>query len=586
MATSTTAVNVSGFTSSTYGSFDWQTMVNELVAADSTPLTNLQAEQTTNESKISALATLTTDLTTLQNDVQALQMPSLFTARTTTVNDPTWNATAADSTATGTLSINVTRLATEASLDGKQGISNGLSTSNNVNSLTLATLPTATAVTAGTFTVDGQPVTIALSDSLQDVFTKINNATGNRVTASYNHLTDKITLANTNPLDTSEIVLGAVNDSSNFLQAMQLANNASSSVSSSASLGTAALNVPIAQAGLRTAITAVDPSGNGSFSINGVPISYNVNTDSLSAVLARINASTAGVTVTYNAANDQVTLTNNSTGDIGLGANEAFGGLLGALGLTTGSTFVHGVNAQVSVNGGPVVSSASNTFGQSILGIAGLSVTAGSATTQNITVGANTSAMQTAIQSFVSDYNAVQSYITSETSITTGTDGKVQAALLAGNNDLGLWASGLEASAFAPVSGLSGSIKQLADLGLDFNAAGQLSATNNSTLVNALANKSSDVAAFFATPATGFADTVNNFLTNLLNPGSGVALLKSSLTSQDTDLASQITTLQSKLDQERTSLTTAFEAMQSAQTTAQSQLAYLTQANALSKNGS
>ena len=62
-------------------------------------------------------------------------------------------------------------------------------------------------------------------------------------------------------------------------------------------------------------------------------------------------------------------------------------------------------------------------------------------------------------------------------------------------------------------------------------------------------------------------------------------MINNALVSNDTDLATQITTLQAQLTQEQTTLTTAFEAMQAAQTTAQSQLNYLNAVANLQKSG-
>jgi flagellar capping protein FliD len=65
-----------------------------------------------------------------------------------------------------------------------------------------------------------------------------------------------------------------------------------------------------------------------------------------------------------------------------------------------------------------------------------------------------------------------------------------------------------------------------------------------------------------------------------------LATKSSALTSDDTDLNTQITTLQAQLTREQANLTTQFEAMQSAQTTAQSQLNYLNAVASLQKSGS
>jgi flagellar hook-associated protein 2 len=589
MATSTSSVNVTGITSSTYGSFDWQTLVTEMVQADSAPVTALQAQVTTNQSQINALSTLQTNFLQLQNDILALGMPSLFNSRTVSSSDASWNATAANGATAGTYSIAVTHLATAASRVGGQNIAAPLSSTSNVASLTLATLPTATAVTAGTFTVNGQTVTIGLTDSLQDVFTKISDATGGKVTASYNPSADGIKLTNTNPLDSTEIVLGAVNDSSNFLQAAQLSNNGASTVTSANPLGAVARNVPLAQANLNTAITAVDGSGNGSFNVNGVSIAYNINTDSLATVMSRINASSAGVTASYNSATNNVVLTNNSTGDTGLGANDVATsgqtGLLSVLGLTSASTLQHGQNALLSVNGGPAISSASNTFTAATLGIKGLTVTAGTASTQTIAVAPDTTSMVNTINQFVTDYNTIQSTISTDTTITTGSDGKPVAAVLSSNLDVANWGSDLEATIFASVPGLSGTVKQLANLGLDFDSTGKLGVKNQSTLLNALTNNGADVAAYFGLASNGMASSVNNYITNLLSSTGDLAQLSDTLSASNSNINSQITKMQAQIALEQTALTTQFETMQAAQSTAQSQLNYLDAAANIQKSG-
>jgi flagellar hook-associated protein 2 len=586
----TNSVNVSSITGATYGSFDWQSMVTQLVQADSAPVTALQAQVTTNQSQITALTSLHTGFTQLQTDIQALTVPSLFTSRTVSSSDASWNATAASGTATGTYSIDITHLATAASRVGSQNIASPLSNSSTVTGLTLATLPTATPITAGTFTVNGQPVTVALTDSLQDVFDKISTATNGAVTASYVPGSDGIKLTNTNASDTSEIVLGAVNDSSNFLQATQLANNGTDTVTSANPLGAVALNVPIASANLGTPITAVDGSGNGSFSINGVSIAYNINTDSLATVMKRITASSAGVTASYNSASNNVVLTNKSTGDTGLGANDVIPtdgqvGLLGALGLTSASTLQHGQNALFTVNGGPAISSASNTFSPTTLGVPGLTVTAGTAGTQTITVAPDVTTITNAIQQFVGDYNTVQGAISTDTTITTGSNGKPQPAVLSSDLDVANWASDMESTIFATVPGLTGTITQLANLGLDFDSTGKLSLTDSSKLQDALTNQGADVAAYFTQSSTGMANSVNSYLTTLLSPTGALAQKSNTLVSSDNDINNQITSLQAKLAQEQTNLTTEFEAMQAAQTTAQSQLNYLNAVANLQKAG-
>ncbi|MFN8671358.1 MAG: hypothetical protein U0457_04640 [Candidatus Sericytochromatia bacterium] len=77
-------------------------------------------------------------------------------------------------------------------------------------------------VTAGTFTVNGNNVTVdPANDSINDVLNKIDVATGGTVKGSYDAIQNSITLVNTTGLPGSNIVIGA-SPSTNFLDVMQL----------------------------------------------------------------------------------------------------------------------------------------------------------------------------------------------------------------------------------------------------------------------------------------------------------------------------------------------------------------------------
>jgi flagellar hook-associated protein 2 len=364
---------------------------------------------------------------------------------------------------------------------------------------------------------------------------------------------------------------------------MKLANTGASSATSSGALGTLPPAAPLASAGLRTAITAVDENGAGSFALNGVTIAYNVNTDNLSKILARITNSAAGVTATYDSANDRVVLTNKATGDTGIAVSEAAGGLLGALGLSPagGGVLVRGKNCLVSVNGGPVLASASNTLEASVHGISGLSVTVNTPTTQTLQVESDTGTMSSAIQNFIEKFNAVQDFIETNSKITvTGTS--VSSAILADNREVFEWGRRLQALAFEAVGGLTGGVTRLDSLGIDFNSiSGKLVVKDSGKLAAALGDHPDDVQQFFLKPANGFVAKLYGYLTTLKSADSAQ---QSRLTKANSDLDEQIKTLQSRLDSEREQLTNAFLKMLDAQSNAQSQQTYLT--NAFFRNNS
>ncbi len=538
---------------------DWKSLVDQLMQIEAAPVTRMQSEQDDNTAKSNALGNLATKMTALQTAAQKLKDPTLFTGRTvsSSLTASTWSFSATSGTTAGSHTIAVSQLATKASRDGAANITGGLASTSDVAGVTLATMRTAASVTGGKFTINGQQITVATTDSLQDIFDRIATATGDDITGAYDPVTDKVTLASASH---AKIVLGAANDTSNLLSVLKLANNDSDTVASYGTLGVARTNSTLANLGLNTAITAVDGTGAGTFTINNVAISYNVNTDSLATLLKRINASGAGVTASYDAINDRVQLANNTTGDVGMTLDESAGGVLGALGLTSGYTATRGQNAQFSVDGGPTLFSNSNTLDAAALGVPGLSVTVNSQTTQTLTVAPDTDKMSSNIKSFLSAYNAVQTFIDTVTKITT-TAGKVTTSVLSSNHDVQDWASQLRRMAFGAIGG-AGTIDQLDDLGLDLDQDGQMSIKDQDKLDSALADHSSDVEAFFTTSTTGFAAKFDTRLTTLLKIDSDT---QDRLAKANTGLDQQIDALQRRLDQQRELLTNSFINMESAQ---------------------
>jgi flagellar hook-associated protein 2 len=553
--------------------FDWKTFINQIMAVQNAPIDKLNVEKTTNINKTAALGDLTTKLTALQASSTALSAPSLFTGRqaaSTTVNS-TWGTSAAAGTAAGSYKIAVTQLATVAHLDGTANVGQSLNATDDVSGLTIASLPITAAITAGTFSVNGQKVTVGLTDSLDQVFTAISTATGGTVTASYDHTTDQIKLSGA-----GEIVLGAANDTSNFLTALHLANNGTPNVASSSTLGTVNTFATLANARLKTAVTAVDGTGNGSFTVNGVSIAYNLNDDSLSAVMDRINQSGAGVTASYDGVANRVVIANATTGDTGISVSEAAGGLMDALGLSSPSALVHGQNALFSVNNGATLISTSNTFDSTVHGITGLTVTADSETTQTINVSGNTASMRSSIEDFIAKFNDIQDYIADQSKTTSTVDGKVTTSILSNNREVQSWADSMRSIAFAAVPGLTGTISRLESMGIDFTTGtSDLAIKDSAKLDAALQNKAGDVAAFFQTASTGLVAQMQTFLTKVSGQNDDQ---KASLTRNNTDIDSQIAAIQRRLDLQRQMLTDSFIAMENAQSSLKTQSAALTSA--------
>ena len=443
----------------------------------------------------------------------------------------------------------------------------------------------ATPITAGTFTVNGQQIAITTSESLQAVFTAIEGAAAG-VTASYDSTPgdpnfDKVTLSSTS----GNVVLGAANDTSNFLQAMGLENNGTATVTSASTLGSLVLGNPIASAGIKAALSGQDSSGNGTFTVNGVSIGYNTGTDSLSTLIDRINSSAADVTASYDATDNRMVLTNNATGSFGVGVSDTQGNLMAALGLTgSGTSLALGVNAVFSVNGGPNQVSTSNSLTPAQLGVTGLNVAVNSEGTQTINVATDTSGIQSAITSFINDFNQVQTDIANDTVISVSATGSVSTSILSSDHEVGDWGSSLEMTVFGAGSGLSGAIKSLDNLGIDFNGTtGQLTISDSAKLQQALTQNTSAVQAFFQTAKTGFGSIVNGAITDIEGQ---VATDKSNLSNESTDLGNQITTMQTQLAAEQAQLEAEFTAMETMESQYQSEMASLNAITGSSSSGS
>jgi flagellar hook-associated protein 2 len=565
------ALSLSGLASGV----DWTTLVDQLTELERAPQAALRREQTTLASRSSAYGALITELLALQTKAQALTASGLFQQRRAEVdNFSAATASAAAGTTPGTYTFAFSQLATAAKQVGAANIGARLSASSDVSGVVLSSAPLATAVTAGTFTVNGAVVTVETSDSLQDVFTKISTATGGAVTASYDSGTDKITLSSA-----AAIVLGSAGDTSNFLQVARLTQNGTGTVTSALALGVVQAGAVLNAANFTTAV-----SGSGEFQINGVSLTYDAATDTLTDVLARITNSAAGVTAQYDPVNDQVILTNKTTGNVGIALQDLTGNFLAATGLLTssGGSLTAGTDLEYTVNGGPTLTSRSNTATAESHGITGLSVTAlsGATTTTpataTVTVGSDTAGIRTAIEDLITQYNKVQSLIETYTASSTDSDGVVTAGVLAGDRDITSLASELRQTLYGPISALTGSITQLAQLGYTTNGNDdQITLGDSATLDSILAGDLADLETFFADSTAGLAATLSNYLERQAGDDGYLLTRQSTFTTQSTRIDEQIAALERTVQSNRERLIASFLAMERAQAQINQQLQFL-----------
>jgi flagellar hook-associated protein 2 len=568
-STASSAQTVTGLASG----MDWSTVILELADAERAPETKWKEEQATLTTQKNTFSTIATDLATLQTDLTTLKSSSLWKGTTSASSNSSVATVASTSGApTGSNTFEITQLATAATMVGTSKISTALAASSDVSGVTIGTAGFPTAVTAGTFTVNGKQVTVATTDSLQDVFDAIASATDNAVTASYNATTDKITLKSS-----SRITLGSSTDTSNFLQAAKLYNNASASVSSSSALGRVNTTVTMTGADLATAVST-GSSATGEFTLNGVSISYDAGSDSIQNVLDDINSSAAGVTAAYDSVNNRFTLTNSSTGDVGISMQDVTGNFLAATGLASG-TLTSGKNLLYTLNGGTQqLVSESNTITSDSSGITGLSVTALATGSVTATVSRDTSSISTAINKFITDYNAVQNYISTEQANATATDGTVTAGTLNGDQTANSIVSNLRSLSYVAGPGLTSAIKTLGSLGIDSNGRNNtITLSDSSTLDDALTSNLSAVESFFSDATSGVATKLNSYITNLTGTNGDLTNHQTSLTQQYGNIATQITNLETKITSDKALWTSEFTAMEVAESQTSQELTYLSQ---------
>lgn len=556
--------------------FDWKTLVDQLVEVERTPQVRMYTEQQSILTRKTAYDSVATQLSVLQNRVDDLNDSDLFDSRLATSSDEDIaTVSAAAGAALGTYKINISQLATAAVQLGSTNIGGSLSATSDVSGVVLEDASFSRAITAGTFTVNGKQVTISADDTLQEVFDAISTATSGDVVGSYDPITDKISLTSASD---STIVLGSATDSSNFLSVMRLSNNGTDTVTSSSSLGSANLSATLTGANLGTTIS--DGGGTGKFKINGVEITFDDATDTISDVLSRINSSDAGVTASYDTVNDRFLLTNKITGDMGIALEDVTGNFLAATGLTTG-TLDRGDDLHYRINDGGVLTSHSNTITEDSSGIEGLSIAVVDSGETTVTVSSDTDAISKVITDFIDAYNKAQAIIDTNTASTTDATGKVTAGTLAAESEAYSIASDLRRMVTATFSSLTGTIKRLEGLGIATNGDNNnLSLSDSDKLEEALANNLSEVKSLFTNSTDGLAVQLAAYLENTVGDDGTLPAKQDNLDTQVQSLTDQINDQERLVQSNREQLIATFVAMETAQQNINQQLQYLSRINA------
>ena len=244
-----------------------------------------------------------------------------------------------------------------------------------------------------------------------------------------------------------------------------------------------------------------------------------------------------------------------------------------------------GQNAQYSVDGVSGTSS-SNTVTDAIAGVtltlSGVTTTSGPVTVNVSAPAASTSKIQTALQTFITDYNSAISTIQTQLAQATSTTDPTQGTLF-GDSELSGLLSSMREAMYSDVDGLAQGMSNMLDLGVSTGAttgSGTPSASALSgnltldagTLTSALTSNPGGVQEVLE----GWANNFSSLVKSASDPGGTIDLRVQGDTTEISNLDQRISDLQSALADKQTQLTNQFAALEAALSENQSESASLT----------
>jgi len=284
---------------------------------------------------------------------------------------------------------------------------------------------------------------------------------------------------------------------------------------------------------------------------DGTTESYDIGDTgvSLSTLAADLNKDTTfnqtnGLTASVSG--NQLVITASNTDTAGVTIDTTASSMTSTLGINTGTT---AQNAELSVDG-ISIDSASNTVSTAIPGVTFQILSADKNTPVTVEIVNNNTAVESAFETFVSDYNTVLGDITTQ----EGTDASGNAEPLYGNTLIAQIQSSLSQALTSGSS--SGSINNLYQLGISVTSSGKLS-LDVSTLDSTLNTNYSDVVGFLQNTGS-FGKDLASTLSNMssTNTTGSIYLELASNTSLETTLHDEITTENATIATESSSLTT------------------------------
>lgn len=528
-STTSSSATVLPFTGISQYASEFQSILDTAVQTAQIPVTQLQSQDETVLSKESALGTINTDLSSLQSAVSALGQLASSQAVGATSSDPSAVSVTAGTDATpGTYTINsITSIASAASELSTTGVADASTTPLSEMTLVVGGQSTSFSLTSNNLTALAQQIN---SLNAGVTATVVNQNGSNYLSITYNaggaqsiQLYDSPTATGTDLL--TDTGTGTEQSSAGYADA------------SSTPVSTPTFTLQYGSQTYQIQLT----SGN----------------DNLSGLETAINNLGAGLTASILTApgGDYLSVQAQSTGATTLalyGGSSASG-----TDLLTDSN--QGSDAVFELDG-ISVDQASNTVNSIIPG-ATITLQGASSTPVTVTLATDPTQLSSALETFVSAYNQVETDLSQQTGQSGGA--------LVGDSII----SQIQETVQQMVSyttNTGGNVQSLSALGVEFSDTGQASfdqdtfnALSQSQITSALQYLGSTTTGFggFSQQLDGFTDSTSGLIQDDI----------SGLQQTNTDIENQITTLNTQISSMQTSLTAQLEAADAEQAELQQQ---------------
>ncbi len=533
--------------SSTSSTGSLETLIQQYMAIESRPLTQLSNQISTLKSRSSLFDQLKTQLSSLKDKSDVLSetdSTSAFNAVQATSNDEdALTVSAGNGTTEGTYIFRIRQLATSTNMRSTAGMNTAPSTASDSQVVAgLNSLDTSQNwADAGFDTEPGGTVsfntgsgwvefTLSAYSTVNDFIDAVNNDATAGVNIYYDDNLDKFVVESDDSGSTLEMKQSV---SDGFLSQAKIADELTGQVIADSAEHDYTTN----QTGVQSDVllykanfdNSLSSSDSGSFKINGVTISWDAANDTLDNIISDINSSQANVTAFYDQTLDKITITANDTGSEQIQFEDLSGTFLADTLKLGGVTQNVGQDAKFTINStdsSDEITKSSNTFTINDLTFTlhGVTVTNNDYADSNtssatVTATRDTESIRSDIESFLTTFNTVTDYLKTQTAVNPVTYSR---AALAGENLFRSLRSELMNILMSEVSGVDrGDPATLPEIGITFDSDLHASVSDSSTLSTQLSENPGGVAALFNS-TNGIAKRIYDLLDTYTETDNGI----------------------------------------------------------------